>query len=187
MACVERLDSLLRLADGELAVGDRRDLHRHVAACEACHATLELLATENRAIAAALAPARVKPSLPLRGRLTAAAATLLLTAGVLYGLLLVYERIDASQDRNVGRADAMLGVPVLIRAEEVPLGGFLAELSETSGVSVALAPSALVRLKPQPTVSITLCNPITLRSILALVSEFHDLTPKVEGDGVILR
>jgi hypothetical protein len=187
MACAERTGALLRRADGELPAGSQRLLDRHLAACEECRATLELMTRENRAIATALAPAPRRSGRPVLGRILAAAAVLLFTGGAVAGLLLSAESVESARDRSAARAEVHLDAPVLIRAEDLPLKEFLAEVSEVSGVTVHVSGAALTRFPTRPRVSITLCQPITLRSLLALLSEFHGLIPEVNGDGVILH
>jgi hypothetical protein len=191
MTCGDRQGGLLRLADGELPDREARELRGHLEKCEDCRSALDLFEAENQAIAAALAPVPVDTSPPLARRLLAAAAAVLLLAGGIGGLNHLYGRVTLAIERSAAREQAelqaCLDVGISIQAEEIPLEEFLFDLSEKSGVQVSLSAAARGRLISGPTVSITLSQPIRLRSLLALLSEFYDVEPEVSAAGVVLN
>jgi anti-sigma factor RsiW len=187
MTACDRRRALARLADGELPEISARDLRRHLEGCPVCRQAFVLLEAENAALAAALAPARPAPSPALLPRIAAAAAAVVLIVGALFGLLEVYERMVPAPEEELVAAVPRLDTPVLLRAEAVPLSEVLAELSERSGVAVTLSAEAGARLAPEPRVSLTLSNPIMLRSVLALLSEFYGLSATTDDGGVVLH
>jgi anti-sigma factor RsiW len=186
MSRCDRDRALTRLADGELPPGEAAALRRHLESCSSCRARLTLLVAENEAIRGALAPARERPPPLVARRIAATAAALLLTLGALFGLLEVYERLAHSRPEEVAAAPD-LDTALLLTADDVPLSDVLADLSDRSGVPVRLSAEARVRLAPEPLVSMRLCKPITLRSILSLLSEFYGLSATERGAEVVLN
>jgi Putative zinc-finger len=181
MDCRERHPALLRLADGELQGEPARELRSHLTSCAACAETLDLFETEVGAITAAL-DATPKPRLtPLFPRLGAAAVLLLLGGGVLFGLLIFYEKLGRARTRVAAREEALLLTRVTITAEDVPLETFLSDLSDHVGGEVLLAPEVQFEPGTEPRVDLRLVQPIMLGSILGLLEDFYDLESSVES------